>query len=33
MTTEILIKYLAYCTTATIGIMAIYYFICVINDE
>ena len=33
MSTETLIAYLAYCTTATIGIMAIYYFICVIEDD
>lgn len=33
MTTETLIAYLAYCTTVTIGIMAIYYFICLINED
>jgi hypothetical protein len=33
MTTETLIAYLAYCTTATIIIMAIYYFICLINED
>jgi hypothetical protein len=33
MTVETLIMYLAYCTTVTIIIMTIYYFICVINDN
>jgi hypothetical protein len=33
MSTETLIAYLAYSTTATIGIMAIYYFICLINED
>jgi hypothetical protein len=33
MTTDTLIAYLAYCTIATISIMAIYYFICVINED
>lgn len=33
MSIEDLIKYLAYCTSVTMGLMVLYYFICVIEDD
>ena len=33
MTTELLIKYLAYCTTVTIALGVLYYFIGIVDDE
>lgn len=33
MTTELLIKYLAYCTTVTIALGVLYYFIGLVDDE
>lgn len=33
MTVEILIKYIAYCTTVTLVLCGIYYFISLVNDD
>jgi hypothetical protein len=33
MTAEVLIKYLAYCTTVTIALGVLYYFIGLVDDE
>lgn len=33
MTPELLIKYLAYCTTITIALGVLYYFIGLVDDE